>query len=92
MHFLAHPNTVDASIFRLESSEEFTTFLGEQEVKKDSQFLHVICSWTFGCGSSGLAHFAHGLGIALGLPWHFLGMASRDWFVSFKLAFCFWDV
>lgn len=23
----------------------------EQEVKKDSQFLHVICSWTFGCGS-----------------------------------------
>ncbi|CAK9116013.1 unnamed protein product [Durusdinium trenchii] len=23
----------------------------EQEVKKDSHFLHFICSWTFGCGS-----------------------------------------
>ncbi|CAJ1400620.1 unnamed protein product [Effrenium voratum] len=23
----------------------------EEDVKKDSQFLHIICSWTFGCGS-----------------------------------------
>eukprot|EP00439_Symbiodinium_sp_Y106_P072976 s725_g13.t1 len=23
----------------------------EEEVKKDSQYLHAICSWTFGCGS-----------------------------------------
>ncbi|CAE7250718.1 abcB4 [Symbiodinium natans] len=29
--------------------------VGEEEVKKDSQYLHVICSWTFGCGSRTLA-------------------------------------